>query len=259
MINRVLAVGLLAGLLAGLVIAVLQHYTTTPLIIAAEVYEKSGAAPGKEASLLERASFAPAEAHAQGLVHFAHEGHDHAGHDHGGASSESVWSPKDGLERTLYTALATVGAAVGCAMLLLAGMLASGEEIDANRAIAWGAAAFFTAGLAPAAGLAPDLPGSAAADLLYRQSWWVGTAILTAVSLWLFLLRGGLWPRVIAVLLLLLPHAAGAPHPLSFESKVPAELAAQFAAMSLMLQAALWIVTGFAVGALWPRFGREAA
>jgi cobalt transporter subunit CbtA len=38
-IARILAAGLVAGLVAGLAVAALQHVTTTPLILAAEVYE----------------------------------------------------------------------------------------------------------------------------------------------------------------------------------------------------------------------------
>jgi predicted cobalt transporter CbtA len=53
---------------------------------------------------------------------------------------------------------------------------------------------------------------------------------------------------------LLVPHLIGAPHPPEFESRVPAELAAHFAALSLAVQALLWAFVGIAVGLLWPRF-----
>jgi cobalt transporter subunit CbtA len=39
LIARVLTTGLIAGIVAGLAVAALQHFTTTPLILAAEVYE----------------------------------------------------------------------------------------------------------------------------------------------------------------------------------------------------------------------------
>ena len=51
MITRVLAVGLLAGLLAGLAVASLQAYTTTPIILEAEVFENGATAPQGSASL----------------------------------------------------------------------------------------------------------------------------------------------------------------------------------------------------------------
>jgi len=82
-------------------------------------------------------------------------------------------------------------------------------------------------------GLAPELPGSAAGPLLARQVWWVGTAISTAIALWLFLRNESIIAKVVAVALLALPHLIGAPAPVAFESKAPAELAAHFAAASL--------------------------
>jgi cobalt transporter subunit CbtA len=202
MINRVLAAGLVAGLAAGLIVALLQHFATTPLILAAEVYENE---------------------------------------------------PAGGAERAILTSIATVGAAVGFAYLLLSGMLLSGEIIDERRALTWAAAAFVATGLAPAVGLAPELPGSAGADLASCQAWWATTAVCTALGVWLFLSVGGMWPSLLAAALVLAPHLIGAPHPHGFASKVPAELAARFAATSLALQAVLWAVVGYALGAVWPR------
>jgi cobalt transporter subunit CbtA len=202
MINRVLAAGLLAGLAAGLIVALLQHFATTPLIVAAEVYENA---------------------------------------------------PTGGAERAILTSIATVGAAVGFAYLLLLGMLLSGEVIDERRALAWAASAFVATGLAPAVGLAPELPGSAGADLASCQAWWAATAVCTALGVWLFLSVGGVWLSLLAAALVLAPHIIGAPHPHGFESKVPAELAARFAAMSLALQAVLWAIIGYTLGSVWPR------
>lgn len=39
MLNRILWATLVAGIVAGLATATLQHFTTTPLILAAEAYE----------------------------------------------------------------------------------------------------------------------------------------------------------------------------------------------------------------------------
>src|SRR5215475_12763175 len=134
MLTRVLWVGLLAGLLAGLLIALLQQVTTTPLILVAETYEEAKAA-------------APAAAAD------AAKAHDHAAHDHG-------WSPRPGLPRFFFTAVTTIATAIGMSLLLLAGMIFAGDYIDERRALAWGIAGFVATGLAPAAGLAPELPGS---------------------------------------------------------------------------------------------------
>jgi cobalt transporter subunit CbtA len=236
MLARVLSVGLLAGLLAGLLIAVLQQVTTTPLILLAETYEKQGdasaaATPG-----------APKE-------------HDHAAHDH--ATHEEGWKPADGLPRFFYTSVATIATAVGISFLLLAGMLFAGDPIDERRALAWAIAGFVATGLAPAAGLAPELPGSGAGELIARQAWWIGTALATAVGLWAFLRKENLVVRLGAVVVLLAPHVIGAPHPHAFESKVPAEIAAEFAALSLIVQGLLWGLAGIAVGLLWPAFAAK--
>jgi predicted cobalt transporter CbtA len=73
---RVLMVGLLAGFVAGLAIAALQHVTTTPLIKAAEVYET-------------------------------------AQHKHEPGAQTPAWEPAEGLERTAATTVATVATTVG--------------------------------------------------------------------------------------------------------------------------------------------------
>lgn len=235
MLTRILSVGLLAGLLAGLLIAAVQQVTTTPLILVAETYEK------------------PAEASATPAPPHSHQGAD--AHEHG-----EGWKPADGMPRFFFTAITTVATAVGVAFVLMAAMVFAGVPIDERRALAWSIAGFVACGLAPAAGLAPELPGSAAGDLVGRQLWWVGTAIATAVGLWAFL-RADHHPlvRLGAIVLLLAPHVIGAPHPHELESKVPAEVAAQFTALSLVVQALLWALVGIGIGLLWPKFAPKAA
>ena len=158
MLTRVLSVGLLAGFLAGLLIAVLQQVTTTPLILVAETYEKQSEA----ASAAPPAAGTPRE-------------HDHAAHDH-------EWKPADGLPRFFFTSIATIATAVGISFLLIAGMIFAGDAIDERRSLAWAIAGFVASGLAPAAGLAPELPGSAAGDLVARQIWWIATAVATGAG-----------------------------------------------------------------------------
>src|SRR5262244_3302507 len=204
MLARVLSVGLLAGVVAGLLIALLQQVTTTPLILLAETYEKHSDASAAPA--------APATPSAPGTQKEHAEG----------------WKPAEGLSRFFYTSVATIATAVGISFLLLAGMVFAGDAIDDRRALAWAIAGFVACGLAPAAGLAPELPGSGAGELMARQIWWIGTAIATAAALWAFLRLENVVVRLGAVVLLFLPHVIGAPHPHALESKVPAEIAAQF-------------------------------
>ncbi|HEY6980573.1 CbtA family protein [Reyranella sp.] len=233
MLARILSVGLLAGLVAGLLVAALQQVTTTPLIIAAEAFETK----------------APAPSHAD-----ARKADDHGAHEH-----DEGWKPADGLPRFFYTSLATVVTAIGLALVLLAAMVAAGERIDERHAIAWAIAGFVAFGLAPAAGLAPELPGSAAGDLVARQIWWVGTACATAIAIWMFLKTEKALFRVLALAVLVAPHVIGAPQPHELESRAPAEFAARFAALSLAVQACLWLLVGIAVGLLWPRLAPKPA
>ncbi|MGE0579041.1 MAG: CbtA family protein [Reyranella sp.] len=243
MLARVMSVGLLAGLLAGLVIALVQQVTTTPLILLAESYEKSGTPPTGGAT-----SGAPASG---------------AAHSHGGGASEhahgDAWEPAAGLPRFFYTGIMTIATAVGVCFLLLAGMLIAGDPIDERHSLAWAVAGFVASGLAPAAGLAPELPGSASGALVARQLWWIGTVAATALALWVFVRMENPLPRLGAVFLLMAPHVIGAPHPHEFESRVPAEVAAQFAALSLVVQGLLWACAGVAVGWLWPRLAPRPA
>ena len=252
MITRVLAVGLLAGLVAGLSVAVLQTFTTTPIILAAEVYEKADEAEAQGASL----KFAPHGVATKARLILVHD------HSENGAveGAQEEWEPHDGLERTLYASTATIATAIGFALMILAGMLVAGDPIDERRAMAWAAAGFAVTGLAPGMGLSPEVPGIATADLVSRQEWWLLTAVSTAIALWLIIRTDNNLLRLLGVLILLVPHIWGAPHLAEPpNSSVPAHLAGQFAAMSLAIQATLWLLTGFFVGFWWRRIGNRGA
>jgi len=240
-ITRIFSVALFAGLLAGLLVAVLQQAVTSPLIVAAEAYE------------------APADTAAPGAA----APHDHAGHDHGAPAAsaaagdhhhdDDAWMPAEGAERIAATAVATLATAVGFAMMLLAVMVASGRAITPASATAFGIAGFIAVHLAPALGLAPELPGAAAAALEARQLWWVATVAATAAGLWLIALRPHTLAKVAGLALVVAPHVVGAPHPHDYASAVPAELAGEFAARSLALAAVLWIAIGAFTGWFWQR------
>lgn len=256
MITRVLATGLLAGFIAGICVAGLQAFTTTPLILEAEVFEKAEEAKEHGAGLDRGGQQSAAAGARLVLVQDQPNAHTPNAHTHGAEAGAEEWEPQDGLERTLYTSTATVATAIGFALILLAGMLVTGDPITERRAMAWAAAAFAAMGLAPAVGLSPEVPGMAAAELASRQAWWAATALATAVALWLILRTDTIWLRLLAVPILLAPHVWGAPQLAeAHHSSVPAHLAAQFAATSLAVQAVLWLLTGFFVGFLWRRLG----
>jgi len=236
-IQRLLAVGLLAGLLAGLAVAALQHVATTPLILAAEVYETAAEQAQGGAQAQEHAAQEPAS-------------HEHASH-------ENAWEPAPGLERTAATSVATSVTAIGYAFVLLALMLLSGETIEPKRAALWGACAFASTGLATSLGLAPELPGAAAGDLAARQLWWIGTAAATGAGLFALLRVERPLARAFGVALLIAPHLIGAPEPAAPASTVPAELAARFTAAALAVHALTWILVGAAVGFVWRYFATK--
>ena len=96
-----------------------------------------------------------------------------------------------------------------------------------------------------------------AANLLARQTWWIGTIVATGVAIWLFTQRAEMWAKVLAIVLLALPHIIGAPQPPSHESGVPAGLSAEFAANTLAAAALLWLAIGGFLGLAMDRFVKE--
>jgi cobalt transporter subunit CbtA len=225
MLRRILLVALIAGAVAGLLATLVQGTRLWPLIAAAEQFEQSGA----------------------------------GSHSHGDAAPphDHDWQPAGGAERIAFTALFNILAGFGFA-LLLNGALAlrqaalRGAAPDVATGALWGLAGFACFALAPALGLPPELPGMQAADLLDRQIWWTATAVASAAGLALIAFaRGAAW-KVFGLAVLAAPHVVGAPH--THETGgVPAELAAQFVAASLVAAAVFWIVLGALSGWLHRR------
>jgi cobalt transporter subunit CbtA len=219
--RRVFVPAILAGLLAGLVVSVVQAAKLWPLIAAAEVYE----APTVE-----------------------HEAQS--------------WEPGPGPERGAITVLANVVIATGFGLLLSAGFalrqIVTGVAAGAREGLLWGIAGFACFALAPSLGLPPELPGTAAGDLLARQSWWLCTAVATAIGIGAVAFAHRARWRSLGVGLLVLPHLIGAPSPPLVAGTAPAGLAAAFAAASLVAAAVFWTVLGSAGGWLYARLARNA-
>ena len=232
---------------AGVFTAVVQHVTTTPIIIEAEKYEGGAAAHEHDAG-------APAHSHGTAATEAAAPAE---GVTLQAAAEEEEWAPADGIQRTLYTSLATTVIGVGFGLALLAAMTLAGVRIDARTGLAFGVAGFIAVALAPALGLPPEIPGSGAAELEARQAWWFLTVSATAVGLAGLLLTKGPWLQIGGVVLIALPHIFGAPRPQEFVSTAPAELAGHFAATSLAVTAIFWGVLGYASGAFYERFSRS--
>lgn len=229
--QRIFVAAVLAGLAAGLGMSALQHWKLVPLILVAETYET--AAPAHE----------QADTAAGAQVHDA-----------------EAWAPADGLERTASTMLANVLTAIGFALLLGAVSVLSGIEITAANGALWGLGGFLAVQLAPAIGLPPELPGMAAAELGARQLWWWGTALSTGAGLLAMAKFRNSAGIAVAALLILAPQVVGAPQLIGEHgSAVPAELASAFAAASLAVGAAFWLVMGPLLGWLNQRFARAEA
>lgn len=225
MIGRVLFAALLCGVAAGLFMSAIQAWKVTPLIIAAEAFE------GTEPAAHEH-------------THNDTEADAAAAHDHG----EGAWAPEDGFERTAFTVLSNVIAGVAFSLVLTGVVMLLGLNISLSQGVLLGFAGFAAVSLAPAAGLSPELPGMAAAELLDRQVWWWGTVVATAAGIAAIALSANPLIKAAGVIAIAVPHFIGAPQPETHASAVPAHLAAQFAANSLATAAVFWIVLGALLG-----------
>jgi cobalt transporter subunit CbtA len=206
MIGRVVLAALLAGIAAGLILGAIQHVRITPLILAAEKYE--AAMPG----------------HDEGATH--------------------GWQPQEGLERTAWTTFSLAMAGAGYAVVLAGISLLTGIPITRGNGLIWGLCGFLAVTVATGAGLPPELPAMASADLLLRQVWWVGTILATGAAIYLIAMRQELWVLALAVVLIALPHVIGAPQPPTLETPIPAGLASEFAANTVAAAAVFWCLIG---------------
>jgi cobalt transporter subunit CbtA len=227
MFSKVVVSALIAGFGAGLFAAALQFAFVQPILLHAELFETGALAHfGADPS----------------AAHVAHEG--------------SIDIMRDGLS-VMFSSLIYVG----YALMLLALMVAAeerGQPITARHGLIWGIAGWITVQMAPAFGLAPELPGMNAADVEARQIWWFGTVAATGIGLWLiaFGRNWAMWGA--AIILLAAPHIIGAPMPDTLTGPAPPELGAEFAARAIGVGLAVWAVLGLLLGAVWSKNLGEA-
>ncbi|MES2821256.1 MAG: CbtA family protein [Pseudomonadota bacterium] len=221
-----------AGLLAALLLTLLQSLWVTPLILHAETFENS--APAVEQP----------HGHEAGVAEHHHD--------------SQAWAPADGWQRVLSTSGANLVMAVGFA-LILAGLYSLRAPGRSRDGLLWGLAGFASFSLAPALGLPPELPGTAAADLALRQYWWIGTVGATAVGLALIAFGRHWVLRVLGALLLAVPHLVGAPQPEVHQSLAPVALGQQFIFASLFTHGLFWLVLGSVSAWLYRRPGATQA
>lgn len=218
MFNRILLAALLAGSLAALVLTVAQALWVTPLILQAEVYENA------------------------------------AVHDHEQAET-GAWQPETEEQRRYATGLGNAVMAMGYALILV-GLYMLRRPANALQGLAWGWAGFTVFFLAPSLGLPPELPGTASAELLSRQHWWLSTVAATALGLGLLFLQQHRPWQGLGVLLLAAPHLIGAPQIADPISLAPEALQAQFRLLTLACNALFWLLLGLLSTVAFRRFCR---
>ena len=216
MFARILSAAALAGVLSGLLLTALQQIAIAPLLREAEAREVAAAAKA---------------AHDSAPIQPAH----------------AAWTPQGKFERVGATALANVLLATGFGLLLGAAMSARGHS-GWRHGLLWGAAGFAAFFVAPSLGLPPELPGAEAAPLRERTMWWMATVTATAAGLWLVVFGRKPVARALGLVLVVAPHAMGAPTPAipgGFDSTGAAD---DFVRATYVVNAALWATLGGLVG-----------
>lgn len=247
MFKRIVLSACMAGVLAGLVLTGLQRVQVVPLILEAERYESAGAgtghAHGVHANGADSGHAHPESgvlaAPYRALVHFF--------------NAEAQWAPAEGWERTFYTALANVCIAIGFG-LLLAAAFALRRDVRWGQGALWGLAGYATFFVLPAVGLPPELPGTAAAELVDRQGWWLLTVVCSGAGLALALLRAEWGWKLAGLALVAVPHLVGAPHPEVHGGAVPYELLQAFVWATALVNGVFWVLLGAATAFLFRRF-----
>lgn len=236
--RNIVFTAVIVGLLSGLLLTLMQSFSTIPLIAQAEVFETAEAPPAHSHGQAPAGGAAPA-AH-------AHE--------------EEAWEPAEGSERFVYTLGANALAGIGFGLVLVAVSEALGGFKGWRGGLMFGIAGFLTVSLAPGLGLPPELPGMPAAELGPRQVWWVSTALCTAIGLGLLAYTRSAVFAVLAIVLLVAPHLVGAPLPPSHETAVPMDLHSRFVNAVYASNLVFWAVLGALTAVVREKFraGEEA-
>jgi cobalt transporter subunit CbtA len=244
MIGRIVLAALVAGLLAGLVMAGIQFTRLTPLIQLAEIYETADDPNADPARAAIAQAAKPCVETMPGMKM---------------CGDEPVWQPTEGWQRTLSTSVTLILTGIGFAAMLVGISMIINVPITKQNGLIWGLCGFLAVAVSPAAGLPPELPGMPVADLMPRQIWWAGTIAATAVAIYLITIRPEPWAKLTGIILIALPHLLGAPLPPNTVSTVPPVLAAEFVANSIAAAAIFWSLIGFFLGHALNRYQKDIA
>ncbi len=216
MLRTLLLAALMAGTISGILLTAIQQLQVTPLIVEAEIYEPPGAG------------------HAQT-------------HDHATSAADTSSGSDESDQRLLLSLLSNVFAGIGFSLLVASAITLSNQK-GWRKGLLWGGAGFIVFFAAPALGLPPKLPGTAGAPLLDQQLWWISTAAASAVGIALLVFSRPRLLKGVGVLILLIPHIAGAPQPEQVYSLAPEFLAQQFVIASAISNATFWLLLGLMIG-----------
>lgn len=263
--QRLIWAALASALLVASAQTALQQWQTVPIILAAEVFEDQKV----EAPALAHEP-ATAQAHEHGAQGHAHAAmaavapaQAEAAHDHAG---DEEWAPADGLERTSWTWVANVLHAFAMALLLYAVMGVS--VLRGSQRPLWvlaagaAAAGWLSLHLWPSLGLHAEVPGMDAAPLGARQAWWALAVASSAGACAAVAWMHSSWRWLVAIALLALPFAVGAPQlgadPLAgFSGEAQAQLrllGQQFVLATHVLAVTFWACMGLAGGWTFARW-----
>ena len=223
-LRMIVVSALWSGLWAGLLLTAVQSIQVIPTLLQAEVYEEKAAT---------------------GISNHSHaDSGDSQTHQH----EAEAWQPRNGWERTFFTAVANVSLGVGFALLLGAASTIRGGISTWRNGLFWGLAGYVIFFAAPSLGLPPEVPGTEAAYLKDRQIWWLMAVFDTAIGLWLLALAKTMQNKLLGLLLLVSPHLIGAPQPDVHGSAAPVELANTFIVATAFANAVFWLALGSLMG-----------
>jgi len=223
-IKNLFTVAALTSLVAGVILTLFQQVQVIPAVLEAEGYEPVAVTADQPVPTQEQ-------------------------------NERAAWTPTEGLERNLFTAAANVVIALGFALLLGAAVALRGITLNWRSGLLWGLAGYAVFFVAPSLGLHPELPGTEAANLQWRQVWWVATVICTASGLALIFLNQRHMLSALGAILIVAPHLIGAPQPDIHSALAPDNLIQAFIIATIISNAVFWL----SLGGLYGFFSQKLA
>jgi len=188
---------LLVGMISGIIYGAFQHIAITPLILAAEKYEvlaPNGATPQND--------------------------DDHSDHSHDHLLSTELGRPA--LTVLSNILIGTAFSIFLIALMALHNYKSSKPAVNRWRGTLWGVTLLIVIFAAPAYfGLHPELPGTIASALEYRQFWWImcSTSAATGIALLYYL---PVKYKPLGLLIVSAPHVFAEKSPMELKFANPA-------------------------------------